>query len=547
MVPPALSLVRLGLLASPSSAAELGGLVAKFLRLGGILTGSLGEFGQAAVRKRVVGIHLQGHVEGPVGAVDLPSGVSPCQWGQPSYSETCVLFSTESQTSCLRYICLRCEHGVTAVGYAFKWRSKRPTMHLVPMSDPTATETDAPLEHQLSQAAAELRRAISAVVNRLPVRAKKPAEFQRVLKLDRSLSSRILRAIQLDDPLASLHRMPGPHGIRLLLRAAGKCADIHDLIERAENALDEVEHLVHTELGEWKALEVAISGWLPDSREQFELNNRQAAFKAMSNIRGVTADAEISITLIHPSGADKPWLDRAGITGICRMKRLRPGTPMGLLHGSSIAPPAHTQRLSLEGQPIDPLHGAPLLREFCPSSTPQFEVRVEGDMVHYVLLGDRVGVGSMVDLYFADVMRDRYPVNDSVSPRPATPGAVIDIPVKTLIVDVLVHEDVWQSVKPELRMYDTAGRGIANPTDSSRDMDRIDTLESIQNMGTNGSRFRTKEVAHYLDMVRHVCKKLGWESDRFRGYRCRVEYPVYGTQVSMVFEPPSGDTGRQKG
>jgi hypothetical protein len=38
-------------------------------------------------------------------------------------------------------------------------------------------------------------------------------------------------------------------------------------------------------------------------------------------------------------------------------------------------------------------------------------------------------------------------------------------------------------------------------------------------------------------MVRHVCDQLGWDSTLFRGYRCRVDYPVYGTQVNMVFQP----------
>lgn len=404
-------------------------------------------------------------------------------------------------------------------------------------------DTGDSLQQRLSQAAESLRDAIKEVVHALPVTVRKPAEFQRVLKLDRSLSSRLLRAVQAYDPLASLHRMPGPHGVRLLLKAAGKSGVDPELIARAEQALTDVERLVITEVGDWKELSAAISGWLPDARHQFEMSNRQTAFRAMSNIKGVTADAEVSVSLIHPGSAHADWVDRAGVTGICRMKRLRPGTPMGLLHGSSIAPPPGTQRLSLDGQPIDPQHGAPLLQGFSSQPVPRFAVQVAGDTVHYVLQGDGVGVGSMVDLLFGDVMRGRYPAHKSVSPRPATPGAVIDIPVKMLIVDVLVHEDVWPGVEPELRMYDTAGRGIANPTDASRDMDRIDVLESIQDMGTQMERFRTKEVARYVDMVRFVCDQLGWDSSRFHGYRCRVDYPVYGTQVSMIFEPPSTDGG----
>lgn len=411
------------------------------------------------------------------------------------------------------------------------------------MGSATTADVSAALEQRLSGAAQLLREALSRVVNEIPLRVQRPAEFQRVLKLDRSLASRILRAIQLQDPLASLHRLPGPHGVRLLLKAAAKSGVSQGVIARAEQTLAELEHLVVTEIGDWKELDAALCGWLPDVREQFDVANRQAAFKAMSNIRGITAETELSATLIYPGKAKADWVDRACITGLCRMKRLRPGAPMGLLHGHSIVPPPGTQRLSLDGQPIDHEHGPGLLREFSTTPTPRFEVLLEGDTVHYLLQGDGAGVDSMVDLLFADVTRGRYPAHKGVSPQPASPGAVIDVPVKTLIVDVLLHEDVWPGVEPELHMYDTAGRGLANPRDAARRMDRRDVLESIQHMGTKISRFRTKEVARYPEMVRFICDKLGWDSERFRGFRCRVDYPIYGYQLAMIFQPPAFETG----
>ncbi len=62
---------------------------------------------------------------------------------------------------------------------------------------------------------------------------------------------------------------------------------------RERQALVELEHLVISEIGDWKELEAALCGWLPDIREQFEIANRQAAFKGMSNIRGITAETEL--------------------------------------------------------------------------------------------------------------------------------------------------------------------------------------------------------------------------------------------------------------
>mgnify|MGYP000013081548 CR=1 FL=1 len=407
------------------------------------------------------------------------------------------------------------------------------------MARSSGIPSDGPLQQRLSLAAERLRDSVAAVIDRVPTVAKKPAEFERVLKLDRSLSSRLLRAVRLHDPLATLHRMPGLQGVRLLLTAAARAGVDSLVIAQAERALVELEGLVTSELGEWKDLNAAISGWLPDTREEFDMANRQIAYRAMSNLKGITADVEQSVTLVYPSQDNKDWLDRVGVGGICRMKRLRPGAPMGRLRGSVIVPPpGATRPLMLDGRPIDQSTGAPLLKEFCSQPTPEFDVRIIGNLEHYLLRGDDVGLGSQVDLFLADLLRNRYPAHRGASQNPATPGAVIDIPVKVLIVDVLVHRDVWVGVEPELRMYDTTGRGLANPMDPSRDMDRIDVFETIQEMGTRLEGFRTKEVGRYVEMIRFICDQLGWDSNSFRGYRCRVEYPVHGTQVNLVFNPP---------
>lgn len=415
------------------------------------------------------------------------------------------------------------------------------TMHTIiaSMKEDGTGSTDQRLESRLGRAAERVRRTIGDVIDAVPIHVRRPAEFQRVLKLDRSLSSRILRALELDDPLASLHQLPGPQGLRLLLKAASKTIDRHKSIAHAEEALTELERVVASEVGDWKALDAALSGWLPEARKRFEMTNRQAAFRAMSNIKGVMACVDLAVTLIHP-GAESDWADRAGIYGVSRLRRLRAGAPMRLFGGSSIAPPPGSERLSLDGEPTHKTRMPPLLPDFCSSPTPEFDVKLEGNCFCYTLKGDRVGLSSVADVFFADVMRRRHPMYKGVSPRPAVAGSVSDFPVRAQIVDVLVHEEVWPGIDPKLRIYDTSGRGLADATDSSRDTDRLDTFESIQRMGTDLSGFRIKDVARYSEMIQFVCDRLGWESTRFRGYRCRVEFPIPGTQVMMVFQPPTG-------
>jgi hypothetical protein len=77
---------------------------------------------------------------------------------------------------------------------------------------------------------------------------------------------------------------------------------------------------------------------------------------------------------------------------------------------------------------------------------------------------------------------------------------------------------------------------VADVNDPSRDIDRMDLAESIQPLGRGISKFRVGEVPWYSDLLRLVCDKLSWDPGAFRGFRCRIDYPLYGSQVAMAFE-----------
>ena len=82
--------------------------------------------------------------------------------------------------------------------------------------------------------------------------------------------------------------------------------------------------------------------------------------------------------------------------------------------------------------------------------------------------------------------------------------AVVGTPTKSLIFDVLVHEEVYPGADPAMVIYDTALDGVADVNDQARDIDRLDLWESIQSLGNDVSRFRTTEVPRYAQMLRHV-------------------------------------------
>lgn len=110
-----------------------------------------------------------------------------------------------------------------------------------------------------------------------------------------------------------------------------------------------------------------------------------------------------------------------------------------------------------------------------------------------------------------------------------------------LVFDVLLHEDVFPGAEPRLDIYDTGYDGIANVNDPKRDIDRVDVQESIEFLGRDMRKLYAPEVPRYSDMLEHLTRTHGWDPARYRAYRTRIQYPVYGWQVCMSFErPPAG-------
>ena len=100
-----------------------------------------------------------------------------------------------------------------------------------------------------------------------------------------------------------------------------------------------------------------------------------------------------------------------------------------------------------------------------------------------------------------------------------------------------LHREVWPDVAPKLVIYDTATRGTANPNDRSRDRDRLDLAEKIDLIDHTAAR-RIAEVPNYPRLIRYTCERIGHSEEEFRCYRCRVKYPLYGSQICMTFLPP---------
>lgn len=383
-----------------------------------------------------------------------------------------------------------------------------------------------------------LAAAVRAVAKAIPGTPHGPVEVARRLGIDKVLASRVLKAAKQRDPVAALHDAPGPEPLRRFVRAARKRGVPSDITENADHAIAAFEDLIRQEAGDRSALDVILSAWLPEARATFELRRKQAAFRAMGQLKGAEGNLLCSTAVIHPS-ADNVHLDVIWLFGLMGLKRLRPGSPVKFATRRFVPDDGSRLPRTLTGETVSGLDGL-RLNQFCSSPLPALNVQRAGDVVHYSLADHGFGLRSACDLVFAEVNLAEMPrYISSDKPRKRHVFAEISVPVKLLVFDALVHRDVFANHEPSLIIYDTACEGVADPNDPARDIDRLDTSETIQHLGWGVDKFRSGDEPRYADMLRHVWQSLGWKTEDFRGYRCRIDYPLYGSQVVITWPSDS--------
>lgn len=389
------------------------------------------------------------------------------------------------------------------------------------------------VEAKIVQVGRDLARSFAGVLAALPGGPHRPLWLARALGVNTVLTSRLLKAAQQDDPLAVAHMIPGPEPLRRLLRTAEKKKVDRALIEEARGAVDRFAQLIDVEAGDRSGLDAIISGWLPDARQRVELIAKQSAYRGLSQLLGMSSAAEHHCHILYPSRDAADRVDLLWIAATRGLRRVRPGliVTYDTVH---FAKPM----LTVNGRPVEGLHGL-LLEQFCSQPLPQLQVCRTNDVTRYTLSGDDVGVQSAVNLVHGTLLpqakeRCRAP---GEPPRKTTVAVGVGTPTRALLFDVLLHPDVYREQQPALKLFRTAG--IFDRSQARHDANRLDVLESIQPLGPGSAKFRAAETPAYQEMIRYACAERGWDAASLRGFRCRIEFPMYSSEVVMEFDLPA--------
>ncbi len=413
------------------------------------------------------------------------------------------------------------------------------------MSDETRATVDLPpFEEDARQVVLQIRAAFAAIVDALGRPAAGAGELQLKLGIDKTLAWRIATLVQIRDPFLAAQRVPRPTSIEKFLTRAARQNVPPNLIKEARTAAEGFERLIHVHAGDRTSLEMMLSGHAIEGREQADLAQRKAAFTAQSYIWGVQARTQVKTDILHPSG-ERGLMDIASIRGFVDLRWIRPGVPWVIARMRCTDDDGQMRR-KFEREPIagsypteDGRSVVPLLREFCSEPLPKFR-RVGGShgFLEDEIVEGPVGNTSAVTCMTGEVSCKITSYYRNEHNQSGIYVSRLRTPCTALLFDVLIHEELFGEVDPDVRVFGDLDVEAATTPMIHRSRHRLMTCATIEDLGTGLSGAYTQHAPRYDEMLRFCLDRLGWDSRRFKLFRVYIQYPAIPSSVFVRHDLP---------
>lgn len=381
----------------------------------------------------------------------------------------------------------------------------------------------------------ELRRAITTVLEAVAGPSPRPTRVSRAIGLDKSLASRLVRAVQSTSDLDLMHLVPSPGGLHIFADLATRTADpasISNLLmatERFEELLDAVP-------GGRASIDAQISESSHVALAKREHIAKQASFKSMSFLLGHFCDVLTTTLFLVPSANGKR-VDGIEIHRRIGLRRMRPSTPLALLSLAGEKQDA-MQENAITFDTLDGERGASdptgfLLPGFSTQPMPELDVMRDADMITLVLAGNPA-MHTVPQITSAFRIRNGWPLASQARDHMLR-GYVLHMPCQQVVRDVYIAESIYPDAVPAISYVLPGARAVIRPPSEGgpRHFAEVELNSSIEQLPLGPQSHNIPGVVNHGAVVRHVLERTGHSLTRFRGWRSTMTYPV--TLIEMLW------------
>ena len=323
-----------------------------------------------------------------------------------------------------------------------------------------ASHADPPFEEEAARVLIRLRNELSEVIAAVPTEVRKGADLMRALGIDKKLSWKVFKVANSADPVAAGLHVPSRANLSTFFRAAATRGVPQRLVDTASRTAMEFEEIVSKHAGDRTTFDSMVSA-LGDraSAEQVDLSHRRLAFRGLRHVYGVQARTQLKFAAIKPA-ADRRFVDFARVEGLIDLRQLRGNAPL-VISRAAVRNDDGSPR-ELVRRPLDPEPGSErlsLLREFCSEPLPEYrEVEVNPGAVDVELVSMGVGKRAAITCVEGHVVLGGFPRYREEQNLECANTTRVLTPCEVLVLDLLMHEDTYESLAPRACVCSEASR-----------------------------------------------------------------------------------------
>jgi hypothetical protein len=382
-------------------------------------------------------------------------------------------------------------------------------------------------EDELDHAFQNVRGTLTALLASVSADATKPQDIARRFKINKNLSWKISKIVQVTDPHAVVTNLPKSAGMKTVLDAFQRGGASAERVNAARSALDAFDEVVERHVGDRSTLELVLSSTAPDKVPSEQLHQtRKLSFQGNSCIWGIQARVRLASFFLAPNPDDPEMLDTASLGGLIDVRRLRHDASVPLMMRFAYNDDGSVR----EGRGVDPIDPSRvgddlmLMPGFCSSPLPEF-VPIQGEgYIRYQLAPGPIGNNGLNTWIHGESSRRFAPIYQDEHNTFGEHAAPLHVPVEWMVCDFQVHESLGFAHTPRAVQYSQLASGPAPVEDSS--WDRLPMAERIEPIGHTPPVVATPLIPALPEMVSSVYERMGWDAREFRGYRLTVRYPA---------------------
>ncbi|MFM7259574.1 MAG: hypothetical protein ACKO3W_03120 [bacterium] len=380
-----------------------------------------------------------------------------------------------------------------------------------------------------------VQRSLRALLSGIGLDQPRMSELRERFGFDKSVASRIARAVRSKDPASALRELPGT---AMLERFVVRCEELgaeESTIAAARTAIAELDAAITAFPGDRTALVTALAGTPSGegAREAPKVSRakmraaRRGAYNALLFAQGICCESQTCITILAPS-LEHGRADQAMVMATAGLRRMRPGNPYAILTLQG-RPDTNSgyKRTTLAGMPVGDDPSVALIPEFCSTAASQLRLERSGRNHSLVLDPGVPRLEEPMDLAYGLVNTNFESCRAGTGNCWSMTSFTVARPTRMLLREVLLHRKTFGGCVPKCVFSVEAvpmNADSVGPDPSGRGV--VDHGEELVAMGEGYARRGNDGEDFAVPLALRAMELLRYDPADFDRFRLVVEYPL---------------------